>query len=87
MTYRHDAAPERHWKAWRDQHRESLANAGVPYFVLSDELRWLRFIGDGYDYETGWSVQQMTANERARLRTLLQSEYGDSTARSCLGPR
>ena len=42
MSFRRDGGKAYRWQRWLAEHRESLTAAGVPDWVWSEELRWMR---------------------------------------------
>ena len=52
MPFRRDNSRHHAWKKWVADQRDHLLAAGVPDWILTDELRWLRFLEEGSDHVT-----------------------------------
>jgi hypothetical protein len=61
-----------------------LLGAGVPDWVLADELRWLRFLQERYDHESGWAPKMLDLDKARNLHTLIRREFGDQSYRGTL---
>ena len=75
MGFRRKSQEEKAWHDWLAAHRDELARCGVADWVLSDRCRWLRFLGEGYDIETGWSPALLPPDNQVLLYTLIEREY------------
>jgi hypothetical protein len=85
MAFRRDSQRARSWQRWLDQHQDTLIRCSLPEFLVSDELRWFRFIGhDGWDQETGWKVEVLAPEQAAALSDPIMSEYGCQEYRGLL---
>jgi hypothetical protein len=78
---RSDRAVE--WVKWVTKNRDALTASGVPDFVLADESRWWRFLGHGYDGETGWKASMLRPDQLVALTELVEREFG-TDATMCL---
>ncbi len=56
----------------------------MPDWILTDELRWLRFLEEGYDNESGWSPKLLDRDKASNLHVFIQREYGDERYRGTL---
>jgi hypothetical protein len=67
---------------WLDRNRDALVRCGVPSFLYADENRWLGLLEhDGWDAETGWKVEMLTAAEAGRLSDFIAGKYGKERCR------
>jgi hypothetical protein len=87
MGFRRDSERARSWDLWLNSHRDELMLAGVPFFVLESENRWWHFRAHGFDPVSKFSVRQLNAEQKQKLRQLLVREYGEDADLQCLGPR
>jgi hypothetical protein len=86
MGFRRNTQVASAWTQWVAAHRDELLHCGMPDAIISDENRWRHFREHGFDAESDWSVDHLSAAEQRLLRSLLIREYGDEAARHCLGP-
>ena len=84
MPFRRDSSRHFAWKKWAADHREDLLAAGVPDWILTDELKWLRFLEEGYDHESGWSPRMLDLDKARNLHAFIRREYGDQRYRGAL---
>jgi hypothetical protein len=84
MPFRRDSSRHYSWKKWLADHRADLLEAGVPDWILTDELRWLRFLEEGFDNESGWSPTLLDHETARKLHGFIQREYGDEGYRGTL---
>ena len=84
MGFRRDSSRHYLWKEWVADHQSGLLAAGVPDWILSDELRWCRFLEEGCDYASGWSPEMLEHSKVCQLHTFIQREYGDKDYRGLL---
>jgi hypothetical protein len=76
MSFRRDGGKAYRWQQWLAEHRESLTAAGVPDWVWSEELRWIRFLEEGgMDWESGWRVEMLSPDQAFRLRVFILRVY------------
>lgn len=84
MAFRRDSSRHHDWKRWVADHRADLLDAGVPDWILADEMRWLRFLEEGCDYESGWWPTMLDRDHAKNLHMFIQREYGDQQYRGLL---
>jgi hypothetical protein len=81
MGYRKPSNECQDWKRWLENHRTDLLNAGLPDFLWESKLRWLSFIEEGYDHETGWKPELLLPEQRKSLRDFVEREYSHNSGR------
>jgi hypothetical protein len=85
MSFRRNSDRPLAWKRWVGLHRDELTSAGVPAEILSDELRWWRFLEEGgLDWNTGWRVEMLSPQQAATLHRLITTEFRRSDVACCL---
>lgn len=85
MSYRRNSEGQREWRNWLDQNRDTLIKCGLPEFVLSDRLTWLRFLeSGGWHHQPRWGVGMLSSQQTAMLRQFIEGEFGSEEYRSLL---
>ena len=56
----------------------------MPQEIYQDELRWIRFLEEGADYEKDWYPQYLKKDEAKTLHTFLVEQYGNEEYRGLL---
>ena len=65
------------WKRWLAENRQELINSGVPEEIYKNEMRWLRLLQEGVDYEKQWGPEMLRLEEARGLYALLQVNSGE----------
>lgn len=84
MGFRRDNSRHHEWKKWVADHSSGLLAAGIPDWILSDELRWIRFLEEGCDYASGWWPEMLEPSKANELHAFIQREYGNEEYRGLL---
>ena len=65
------------WKRWLAENRQELINSGVPEQIYKNEMRWLRLLQEGVDYEKQWAPEMLRSDETKVLHALLEVNSGE----------
>ncbi|MDA9256493.1 hypothetical protein N9P41_01045 [Pseudomonadales bacterium] len=65
------------WKRWLAENRQELINSGVPEEIYKNEMRWLRLLQEGVDYEKQWGPEMLRSDETKVLHALLEVNSGE----------
>ena len=65
------------WKRWLAENRQELINSGVPEEIYKSEMRWLRLLQEGVDYEKQWGPEMLRSDETKVLHALLEVNSGE----------
>src|SRR6266852_3386612 len=81
MSFRQDGKKAHDWKHWLKAHREDILRCGLPDSVLQSAYHWERFLEEGYDQWTGWSLTWLSRQEAQALHKFIFREYGNARRR------
>jgi hypothetical protein len=84
MSFKHDGKKSHQWSNWLEAHKRELCDCGVPDAVLRTEHHWIRFLGEGCDYDSGWFTSMLSPSHARALHSFIQREYGDEKYRGFL---
>ena len=65
------------WKRWLAENRQELINSGVPEEIYKNEMRWLRLLQEGVDYEKQCGPEMLRGDETKVLHALLEVNSGE----------
>jgi len=65
------------WKRWLAENRQELINSGVPEKIYKNEMRWLRLLQEGVDYEKQLGPEMLRSDETKVLHALLEVNSGE----------
>ncbi|MDA7723465.1 hypothetical protein N8862_03365 [Pseudomonadales bacterium] len=54
-----------------------MINSGVPEEIYKNEMRWLRLLQEGVDYEKQWGPEMLRGDETKVLHALLEVNSGE----------
>lgn len=77
MSFQQHREKTRDWREWVRRNHNRLVDCGIPHDVVADELRWFVFIDHCYDQWSGWSIDQLSAEQARNLFDFLIDEYGE----------
>lgn len=72
MSPRRNGLSTLKWKRWVAENRRDLINSGVPEEIYRNQMRWLRFLEKGVDYEKQWRAKTLRVDEAKVLLALLR---------------
>ena len=85
MAFRRDSESQRAWQDWVEQNRETLIRCGLPEFVYTDKLTWLRFLEHGgWHPRPPWGVEMLSPHQAATLYDFIECQCGTDEYRSLL---
>ncbi|MCM8529414.1 MAG: hypothetical protein NE327_23020 [Lentisphaeraceae bacterium] len=60
-------------KTWLTLQRENLERTKIPSDVYESEKRWMYFLEHDYDYESNWSLDRESQEEKLKVLALKKS--------------
>ncbi len=63
------------WGRWFHPHSEALKRLGLPGEITHDRSRWGRFLGHGYDHESGWTPELLPVAQLHALLSYIQTHF------------
>ncbi len=85
MSFRRHSEAAFTWKKWVADNRSELMTCGIPDWIWSNELRWLRFLEEGgIDGESKWNVSLLSSNQAKCFRDFVLRAYEANEYKSLL---